>query len=115
MRNTSLRFANAALWPLTIWTSLTHLEDHPADDYVERTSPNVGTAIAFWIGVLGAVAVWFASRGAVRGIDVDGDVSGVRVFNSGFDGLFGMLLVFLPVVYVIGFWLFATRDEAYPR
>lgn len=28
-----VRFINAAAWPLTIWTSLTHLDDHPADDY----------------------------------------------------------------------------------
>ena len=58
MRNESVRFAHAALWPLTIWTSLSHLDEHAADDYVERTSPIVGTAIAFWIGVVGAIAIF---------------------------------------------------------
>jgi hypothetical protein len=44
-----LRFIGAVAWPLTIWTSLTKLENHPADDYVERTSPIVATAVAFWL------------------------------------------------------------------
>ena len=51
MASTPMRFLNVAAWPLSIWTSLTHFGNHPADDYVERTFPIVATAIAFWICV----------------------------------------------------------------
>lgn len=115
MRSSSLRFANALLWPLTIWASLTHLEEHPADDYVERTSPIVASAIAFWICALGVVALMVLGQGHVRTAEVDGVMFGVRVFNDGLQAVLNVLVVFLPVIYAIGFWQFATRDERYPR
>ena len=116
MRAAPLRFLDSVLWPASIWTSLTHLEEHPADDYVERTSPIVATAIAFWIGALGLVALW-ATQGAVfGGVDVDGvGQSNVHLSRRSLDTLTSVLWVFLPVVYVAGFWMFTARDEKFPR
>lgn len=109
MRAAPLRLVTAIFWPLTIWTSLSHLEEHPADDYVERTSPIVASAVAFWICVAAAIAaqVWstgtvLAGNGGVFRIIRDGDMAGVLWF-------------FLPVLYLVGFWLFTARDEAFPR
>src|SRR5688572_29140424 len=44
-----IRLLGAAAWPLTVWSSLARLEEHPIDDYVERTSPIVASAVAFWL------------------------------------------------------------------
>lgn len=109
MKATPLRLMNAVFWPLTIWGSLTHLDDHPADDYVERTSPIVGTAIAFWLVVALAVAIQLWTSGVIV-VAEDGDV--IRRVRS--SNMTGVVLFFLPVIYLVGFWLFTTRDEAFP-
>ena len=114
MRATPVRFLNAAAWPLTIWISLTHLDEHSADDYVERTMPIVATAVAFWLCAIGLavlatpelipISATFEGRtivGAVRGSVPENVVS--------------VLWLFAPFLYVVGFWLFTARDEAYPR
>ncbi len=109
-----LRFLNAAAWPLTIWPSLSHFESHPADDYVERTSPIVATAVAFWIGIAVVVAVAYLGGG----LNVLGDDDGGAIYTVAprwVEGVVGMLWFFLPLIYVIGFWLYTARDEAYPR
>jgi len=113
MRAAPMRFVMAALWPLTIWTSLSHLEDHPADDYVERTSPIVATAIAFWVcaGILVAFAIYFSGTFTVLGGEGDAGVTYMRRPPAIAD----VFWFFLPVIYVIGFWLFTSRDEAFPR
>ena len=112
MQATPLRLLNAVCWPLTIWTSLTHLEEHPADDYVERTSPIVATAVAFWICVMAVFAMNAWAHGAPLILGLDGESGASRVRQS---DLIGVLWFFLPVIYLIGFWLFTSRDEAYPR
>lgn len=112
MRNAPVRFLNAAAWPLTIWSSLGHLEEHPADDYVERTSPIVATAIAFWVCVAAMVAVAMMSGGFSVG-DGSGSVATLTYRWVGVAN--GVLWFFLPVLYLIGLWLFTARDEAYPR
>jgi hypothetical protein len=112
MRAAPVRFLGAALWPLTIWASLSHLEEHPADDYVERTSPIVATAIGFWLAFGGLVAMsLFGSR--VVEIVSDGDVA--RFWTRGPEVAIEVLWYIVPVLYVIGLWLFAIRDERYPR
>jgi hypothetical protein len=110
MAATPLRLLNAVLWPLTIWTSLSHLDDHPADDYVERTSPIVASAVAFWICVAAAIAIQIWTNGVV----IVGDTGETfrRVRDS---DMSGVMWFFLPVIYLIGFWLFTARDEAFPR
>ena len=114
MQAAPVRFMNAALWPLTIWTSLGHLEEHSADDYVERTSPIVATAVAFWVCFIALLI--FANPAVV----------GVGGGLEGEDGVFefmrrtpivvvNVLWFFTPVIYLIGLWLFTSRDEAFPR
>jgi hypothetical protein len=111
MQATPLRLFSAVFWPLSIWTSLSHLNDHAADDYVERTSPIVATAVAFWICAALAVAVQLWSTGVL----VLGDEGGEMIRRTRNSGMMGVLWFFLPVIYLIGFWLFTTRDEAFPR
>ncbi|MEQ1619571.1 MAG: hypothetical protein ABL883_14650 [Terricaulis sp.] len=115
MKAAPLRFLRAAFWPLAIWSSLTHLEEHPADDYVERTSPIVATAVAFWLCAAAlAVAIWLGlGRVQVFG-DGDSDVS-ARVVPAWTGAASEALWVVTPLLYAIGFWLFTARDEAYPR
>lgn len=112
MRAAPIRFLGAALWPLTIWASLTHLEEHPADDYVERTSPIVATAIGFWIGLIGLVGMIFYGKRVVE-IVSDGEVT--RLWTRGPQVAIDVLWFIVPVLYVIGFWLYSMRDERYPR
>lgn len=112
MKAAPVRFLVAAAWPLTIWTSLTHLEEHPADDYVERTSPIVATAIAFWIGVV-LLAITLAMQGGGPLVGVGEEA--VRLAPRWTAVASGVLWFFLPLVYAVGFWLFTSRDEAFPR
>ncbi|MBL8551723.1 MAG: hypothetical protein JNJ73_17175 [Hyphomonadaceae bacterium] len=114
MRNAPARFLNAAFWPFTIWASLTHLEEHPADDYVERTSPIVAFALAFWI-CLGAIAgLWATLRRSL--IVAAGDEESVlRFMNPALMPMLNVLLFFLPAIYAVGFWMFTARDERFPR
>lgn len=117
MQTASLRYFGAALWPATIWTSLTHLDEHAADDYVERTSPIVGTAIGFWICVailvgleLSGVHVWAISTGG------DGDDAGaVHHIRRSTEVVRAVVWFFLPLLYIAGFAMFFTRDQAFPR
>lgn len=109
-----LRFLNAAAWPLTIWPSLMQLEKHPADDYVERTSPIVATAIAFWIGVAALVVVAYLG-GGLNVLPGDDGGATYTVAPRWVEGVSSMVWFFLPLIYVIGLWLFTAREEAYPR
>ena len=113
MRAAPVRFLNAALWPLSIWTSLTHFGEHPADDYVERTSPIVATAVAFWLGVAALVVLATPTvHTVVASIGGDETMGMVRRTPG---VVVDVLWFFVPVLYVIGFWLFTARDEAFPR
>ena len=114
MRAAPVRFLNAAAWPLTIWTSLTHLGEHPADDYVERTSPIVATAIAFWLCLVALVVVANPSVTTVGGV-LDGSAEVLALVRRTPRTLVDVLMFMTPVLYVVGFWLFTARDEAFPR
>lgn len=107
-----MRFLSAAFWPLSVWTSLTHLDEHGADDYVERTFPIVATAVGFWVGALALAAMTIAG-GASRSI-FDGD-GGVETLRRTTPAAVEALWLILPVLYVIGFWLFTAREERYRR
>jgi uncharacterized membrane protein len=114
MQAAPVRFLTAALWPVSIWTSLTHLEEHPADDYVERTSPIVATAIAFWLCVVAVLLFATPSVHMVTAALDSGEQTAAWVSRA--PGVVAdVLWFFLPVLYVIGFWLFTTRDAAFPR
>lgn len=109
-----VRFLNAAAWPLTIWTSLTHLEEHPADDYVERTSPIVATAVAFWVCLIALIVLANPAVTAIGGALDDGEGI-VTLIRRTPGSIVDVLWFITPSLYVIGLWLFASRDEAFPR
>lgn len=115
MRTAPVRFLNAALWPLAIWSSLTHLEEHPADDYVERTSPIVATAIAFWLCVVALALVSWIAIGRVQIFGEGADMVSTRMVPQWTQPALQALWFFTPALYVVGFWLFTARDEAFPR
>lgn len=109
-----LRFIGAVAWPLTIWTSLTKLENHPADDYVERTSPIVATAVAFWLCFIALIVFANPVVTAIGGSVDGGEV--VQQFVRRVPGsIVGVLWWMTPVLYIAGFWMFTARDEAFPR
>jgi len=111
---TPTRFLSAALWPVTIWSSLTKLENHSADDYVERTSPIVATAVAFWVCAAALIFVAYVSGGL--NVLADGaEGESVTMAPRWASATSGVLWFFLPVIYVIGLWLFTSRDEAFPN
>lgn len=108
-----VRFLNAAAWPLTVWPSLSQFEKHAADDYVERTSPIVATAIAFWVCAAVLLVVAFLS-GALNVLPGDDAGAAYAMAPRWVSAVSGVLWFFLPVIYVIGLWLYTARDEAYP-
>ena len=114
MQAASSRFMNAVLWPLTIWMSLKNLDQHSADDYVERTTPIVATAIGFWVC---AVALLILANPPLMHSagSVDGGAPVTVFFRRIPVAAIGALWFVLPALYAIGAWLFATRDDVYPR
>lgn len=114
MRAAPVRFLSAALWPLTIWASLSHFEEHPADDYVERTSPIVATAVAFWVCFVALIFFATPQVLAVSGLFEDGEqVTGFVRRSPGM--IADVLWFFTPVLYVLGLWLYTVREESFPR
>lgn len=114
MRSAPARFLNAALWPFTIWASLTHLEEHPADDYIERTSPIVAFAVAFWISAAAVAGLWFAVRRSFV-VASDDFAQALHLMNPGLISAMNVIMFFLPIIYAIGFWMFTVRAERFPR
>ncbi|MBX9747029.1 MAG: hypothetical protein K2X34_09015 [Hyphomonadaceae bacterium] len=114
MASSPARLMTTALWPLTVWPSVFDLEKHPADNFAERTFPLIATAIGFWVCV-GLLVYVSLQVGPVVSIDTgDGGSSAARLVPRWIDGVSGVLWFFLPALYVIGLWLFAARDEAFP-
>ena len=113
MQSAPIRLFNAVFWPLSVWGSLGHFDDHAADDYVERTSPIVATAVAFWIALIALVIVTNPAVTHISGL-IDGQELVGRMRRN-WGSFVGVLWFFVPVIYLIGFWLFTTRDERFPR
>jgi len=88
------RLLDAAFWPATVWMSIAKFDDHPADDFVERSTPIMAFAVGFWLLAAGVAALWFA---------------------NGSKRIFDVLLFFLPVIYGVGLWMFAARREKFER
>ena len=105
-----LRFLSAALWPISVWPSVAQFNRHDADDYVERTFPIIATAICFWI--CAAALVVFGGGASFAVGDGAGAFETVRRTPP---AVVGALWLALPVLYVIGFWLFTAREERYGR
>lgn len=103
----------AIFWPITVWTSVSNFEKHSADDYVERTSPIAGTAIAFWLCVAALIVVQVVLGGALN-IGADDGNAALRVTRS-MPEVTGVLWFFLPIIYIAGFWMMHSRSEEYPK
>lgn len=111
-----IRFLTAALWPLTVWPSLANLNRHPADDYVERTSPILAAAISFWGCLIAYMLLGHQMHfGRAAIVDAGEAEYTVRIVNYAFKTIVQVLQFFTPVLYVIGLWLFTSRAERYPR
>src|SRR5262249_11114023 len=114
MQAAPIRFLNAALWPVSVWTSFAHLDEHPADDYVERTSPIVATAIGFWVCAAAYAALWWLNRdGGLATVQTDSGVQVVRLFDTHRQDAESVLALFLPFIYVVGLWMFTARAEKF--
>lgn len=109
-----VRFINAAAWPLTIWTSLTHFEEHAADDFVERTFPIVASAIAFWLCFIALIVLANPAVVAIGG-GMEDEASVSTFIRRAPGAVVDVLWFITPVIYVIGFWLFTARAERFPR
>lgn len=112
-----IRLLGAAAWPLTVWSSLTRLEEHPADDYVERTSPIVASAIAFWVCVALLVFTLSMSGGPIVTMMGEGgaEQAAMRLVPRWTGVAAPVLVLFLAAIYIIGAWLFNKREEEFPR
>lgn len=115
MQATPMRLMATALWPLSVWPSIFNMDKHPADDYAERTFPLLATAVAFWVCVGLLVYVALQTGTLVSIGDEDGLAIQARMTPRWVDGVSGVLWFFLPALYIIGLWLYAARDEAFPR
>lgn len=113
MQASPMRLLNTAMWPLSIWPSVFNLDKHPADNYAERTFPLLATAIGFWLCVV-LLAMTLTSGGSLATFGEAESAVAARLSPGWTDGVSGVLWFFLPALYVIGLWLFAAREEAFP-
>lgn len=97
------KWIQAIFWPLSVLPSFQHIPKHSADDYVGRTSPLLATALAFWIVAIATIIMALILNGVL-----DWNVSGI-------DEGFGVAVVFTIVIYIAGFWMFASREDVYPN
>ena len=98
------KWVQAIFWPISCLPSFQHIPKHSADDYVGRTSPLLGTAFAFWIAAIGAVVLELIVNGVLA-----------QWSWRGVEGTLSVVLFFIAVLYVAGFWMFANREDDYPN
>jgi hypothetical protein len=113
MQASPMRLLSIAAWPLSIWPSVFNLDKHPADNYAERTFPLIATAIGFWLCVV-LLGMTLMQSGALATFGDEEATIAARLSPGWADGVSGVLWFFLPSLYVIGLWLFAAREEAFP-
>jgi hypothetical protein len=58
------KWIQSIFWFISALPSFGHIPQHSTGDYVGRTSPILGTAFAFWIVLLGTIAMWLTSSPA---------------------------------------------------
>jgi hypothetical protein len=97
------KWVQAVFWPISVLPSFQHIPKQ-SGDYVGRTSPLLGTAFAFWIAAIGAIVLWLIDSGVLA-----------QWSWRGVDTALSVVLLFVLVLYIIGFWLFASREEDYPN
>ncbi|MES1159073.1 MAG: hypothetical protein ABUL42_04180 [Terricaulis silvestris] len=115
MQTALLRLATALMWPVTIWTSLIHFDEHPADDYVQRTTPIVASAIGFWLCALGLVALAFLMQGRILNAGAEDSGAVLRISDPRWEPLMPVATLVGCVLYAVGLWLFMARAERFPQ
>jgi hypothetical protein len=98
------KWIQSIFWPISVLPSFQHIPKHSTGDYVGRTSPLLGTAFAFWIAAIGAIVLAL----------IDGGVLPQWSWR-GIDTALSVVLLFVAVLYVAGFWMFASREDQYPN
>lgn len=98
------KWIQAIFWPISVLPSFQHIPNHTTGDYVGRTSPLLGTAFAFWIVAIGAVVIALIANGVLSDLAW-----------RGIDTALSVVIFFVAVLYVAGFWMFANREEDYPN
>jgi hypothetical protein len=97
------KWIQSIFWPISCLPSFQHIPKH-SENYVGRTSPLLGTAFAFWIAAIGAVVLALIANGVLA-----------NLAWRGIDTALSVVLLFVLVLYVAGFWLFVNREEDYPN
>ena len=115
MRSDITSFLNAAFWPITVWPSLARVEEHAADDFAGRSAPIVAFAIAFWACVIGLVVLYLSLQSRMMTVTSEGIDVHLLLSHQGWRTAFGVVLLFTPLIYAIGFWLFTMREVRYPK
>jgi hypothetical protein len=116
MRSAPHRFILAVLWPISVWGSFGHFDKHGADDYVARTSPIIAFAIGFWVCFAGYVALTFGRLQQRMALVSFEDIEfAMPFFDQGWQTLANALMFFLPLLYIIGLWMFTAREERFPE
>lgn len=115
MQKAPNKLLQSIFWPIAVWPSFTHVEEHPADDYVEQTTPIIGTAIGFWACAGALIAMWLMGMPVLTNFQADGATLDARTTPQGGETARQVLLFFLPVLYIAGFWMFARREDEYPN
>ncbi len=98
------KWVQSVFWPISVLPSFQHIPKHSTGDYVGRTSPLLGTAFAFWIVAIGTIVLWLIANGVLADLAWRGIETALSV-----------AIVFVVVLYVAGFWMFASREEEYPN
>ncbi len=98
------KWIQSIFWPISVLPSFGHIPKHSTGDYVGRTSPLLGTAFAFWIVAIATVVIALIANGVIGGMAW-----------RGIDTAFNVALLFTGVLYIAGFWMFASREDVYPN
>ena len=114
MSTTPSKLVQSVFWPISVWPSFTHVEEHPADDYVEQTTPILGTAVGFWACMIGLIAIWVLNLPILTNLEIEGVQMIARMTHSA-GAVEQVLVLFLLVLYATGFWMFYNREGKYPN
>ena len=115
MRTSLISFLYAAFWPITVWPSLARLKKHASDDFIGRSSPIIAFAIAFWACVAGLVLLYLSLQSRMLTVTAEGIDVHLLFTHQGWQSAYHVALLFTPLIYAIGFWLFTMREAIFPR
>ena len=98
------KWIQSIFWPISCLPTLSHYKDHTTGDYVGRSSPLLGTCVAFWLCLVAVIGLYLVNSGMVKGFEWRHADVALGVFEA-----------FLAVIYIAGFYQFFSREEEYPN